>query len=180
MPSSTFNNHPVSFRYSQAAGLTVAPGGGGPPITLPPEKLVCVLPAPDAPPPHYILLHQILAAPELVRTPITCPPKALLDRLLLASLPPHLSPKHADTTVLVSTHSGIDGAAATFFDAIFSPLLLALGLTPVEEREGERTRRRRRRGRMRRRGRRRRRRGRRRGRERERERERRRREKECE
>ena len=135
MPSPTFNNHLVSFSYSQAAGLTVAPGGGDPPITLSPEELVCVLPAPDAPP-HYILLHQMLAAPELVRTPIICPPKALLDRLLLASLPPHLSPKHADITVLVSTRSGIDGTAAAFFDAIFSPLLLALGLTPVEEREG--------------------------------------------
>jgi len=126
MPSSTFNYHPVSFTYSPSDGLTIAPGPGDPPTIISVDTLICVLPTnyPDT----YTLVHQIPST-ELIQTPITRPPKALLDRLLLRGLPAHLSPEAVDTTILVSTASG-GRTATSFYEKIIAPLCTALDFAP--------------------------------------------------
>ncbi|KAF8543211.1 ATP-NAD kinase-like domain-containing protein, partial [Trichophaea hybrida] len=94
--------------------------------TISADTLICVLPTDY---PHtYTLVHQIPST-ELIQTPISHPPSALLTRLLLRNLPTHLSPQTAETTILVSTASG-GRHATSFHDKILSPLCNALDLSP--------------------------------------------------
>jgi diacylglycerol kinase family enzyme len=125
MPS-TFNEHPVTFSFSSIEGLTVSSGHGDLPTTISPSSLVCVLPtqAPNI----YTLVHQV-SPTELIQTHIKDPPAALLDGFLLRTLPVHLDPKSAHTTIIVSSASG-GGAAASFYENIVAPLCKALHLSP--------------------------------------------------
>jgi diacylglycerol kinase family enzyme len=126
MPKSTFNEHPVTFSFSPTEGLTVSPNYGDPPTIISPSSLVCVLPSEGAN--SYTLVQQ-LSPTELIRTPITHPPAALLDGFLLSTLPAHLDPECSDITIIVSSASG-GGAAASFYENIVAPLCEALDLLP--------------------------------------------------
>ena len=121
-PASTFNSHPVSFRFSPTDGLKVTPGPDEPPSVLATADLICLRPADvDG---EYTLFHQI-SGNELVQTPITRPPPTLLAHLLLRTLPEHLSA--AEVTVLISTVA-CNGTAGAFHANILAPLLAALGV----------------------------------------------------
>ncbi|KAA8900831.1 ATP-NAD kinase-like domain-containing protein [Sphaerosporella brunnea] len=127
MLKSTFNNHPVTFDFSPSEGLTVSPSYGDPPTTISTSSLVCV--RPDEEPDSYTLIQQVTPT-ELICTPITNPPAALLDKYLLRKLPPHLDPKLSDVTIIVSSASG-GGAAAAFYENTVAPLCAALELSPT-------------------------------------------------
>jgi diacylglycerol kinase family enzyme len=124
MPSSTFADHPATFKFSTTNGLTIIPKGGDAATELSLEDLICVVPSYDQN--SYTLCY--LARndsnnPEtLMTSAISNPPKPLLDQFLISKLPAHLT---NPPTVLVSSASGSNGAES-YYNNFVSPLLSAL------------------------------------------------------
>ncbi|KAI5817728.1 ATP-NAD kinase-like domain-containing protein [Pyronema omphalodes] len=124
MPSSTFADHPATFKFSTTNGLTITPKGGDETTELSLEDLICIVPSYDQN--SYTLCYLARDAsnnPEILMTAaISNPPKPLLDQFLISKLPEHLT---NPPTVLVSSASGSNGAAS-YYDNFISPLLFAL------------------------------------------------------
>ncbi|KAI5856278.1 ATP-NAD kinase-like domain-containing protein [Tricharina praecox] len=114
--ASAFSSHPVTFDFSSHT-LTVTPSGGDPATTIPQSQLICLLPTSCAD--TYTLVHHASDF-DLVRTPITHPPAALLSYLFLHPLPAHLT--DSAVTVVVSTRSG-GGRAEAYWDSVLAEFL---------------------------------------------------------